>query len=526
MPQVAGDGRILFCLRERGCTHLYSVAADGAEPRAARPAPVASSAGPPSPAHCCGRARRRRRRTARSRWSTSDRAARRSVTEHGSALRRHRAVRARGARPSRSATAPRCRPGWCATPSARARCRCCVDIHGGPHNAWNAAADEIHLYHQELAARGWAVLLVNPRGSDGYGEEFYDGGPRRLGRGGRRRLPRADRPARRRGARRPGAAGGRRLQLRRLHDLLPHRPRRPVRGRGRRRGRQRPRQHGRHLRRRALPLGVRARRCAVAGAGAVRRDVAADQGRRGADSDARHPRRRRPHAARSARPSSGTRHCASCGVPTQLVLYPDASHVFILLGPPSQRLDFNRRVLDWVEQYAVARRPRHGSTPRTGSTGWRPWRSGTRCPAPSSASCATRRGREDELVEAAYGTAEPGDRRRRRRRLGVPDRLDHQGLDGDGRHAAGRRGPARARHPGRRGAARAAALRPRRHQARHDPAPADPHQRHRRRRLHRHRPRRRLPGEVRRAARRGGARTTRSARRGPTATPASRSSAG
>ena len=50
-----------------------------------------------------------------------------------------------------------------------------LDVHGGPHNAWNAAADEMHLYHQELAARGWAVLLVNPRGSDGYGEAFYDG---------------------------------------------------------------------------------------------------------------------------------------------------------------------------------------------------------------------------------------------------------------------------------------------------------------------------------------------------------------
>ena len=39
------------------------------------------------------------------------------------------------------------------------------------------AADEIHLYHQELAARGWAVLLVNPRGSDGYGEAFYTASP-------------------------------------------------------------------------------------------------------------------------------------------------------------------------------------------------------------------------------------------------------------------------------------------------------------------------------------------------------------
>ncbi len=49
-----------------------------------------------------------------------------------------------------------------------------LDIHGGPHNAWNAAADEMHLYHQDLVARGWTVLLVNPRGSDGYGERFFD----------------------------------------------------------------------------------------------------------------------------------------------------------------------------------------------------------------------------------------------------------------------------------------------------------------------------------------------------------------
>lgn len=50
-----------------------------------------------------------------------------------------------------------------------------VDIHGGPHSSWNAAADEIHLYHQELATRGWRILIVNPRGSDGYGRDFSAG---------------------------------------------------------------------------------------------------------------------------------------------------------------------------------------------------------------------------------------------------------------------------------------------------------------------------------------------------------------
>ncbi len=48
-----------------------------------------------------------------------------------------------------------------------------VDVHGGPHNAWAPHADPVHLYQQELAARGWTVLVLNIRGSDGYGEEFF-----------------------------------------------------------------------------------------------------------------------------------------------------------------------------------------------------------------------------------------------------------------------------------------------------------------------------------------------------------------
>lgn len=47
-----------------------------------------------------------------------------------------------------------------------------LDVHGGPHNAWNGAAEPFHAYHHELVDRGWAVLILNPRGSDGYGEEF------------------------------------------------------------------------------------------------------------------------------------------------------------------------------------------------------------------------------------------------------------------------------------------------------------------------------------------------------------------
>ena len=47
-----------------------------------------------------------------------------------------------------------------------------LDVHGGPHNAWTPALDGVHFYHQVLAAAGIAVLLINPRGSDGYGERF------------------------------------------------------------------------------------------------------------------------------------------------------------------------------------------------------------------------------------------------------------------------------------------------------------------------------------------------------------------
>ncbi|WP_067139478.1 S9 family peptidase [Microtetraspora malaysiensis] len=48
-----------------------------------------------------------------------------------------------------------------------------LDAHGGPHNAWAPVFDGAHLYHQVLAARGWTVLTMNPRASDGYGEAFY-----------------------------------------------------------------------------------------------------------------------------------------------------------------------------------------------------------------------------------------------------------------------------------------------------------------------------------------------------------------
>jgi len=42
------------------------------------------------------------------------------------------------------------------------------------------------------------------------------------------------------------------------------------------------------------------------------------------------------------------------GVETELVLYPGGSHLFVLVGPPSHRIDYSRRVVEWVERFAGA----------------------------------------------------------------------------------------------------------------------------------------------------------------------------
>lgn len=93
------------------------------------------------------------------------------------------------------------------------------------------------------------------------------------------------------------------------------------------------------------------------------------------------------------------------GVPSQLVLYPEADHLFIIQGRPSHRLDFNRRILEWVDQYAGdAAGPRRA---RIDAAHWQ--RRLTTLAARHGVPGATlgilrlRPGSEDELVEAATG---------------------------------------------------------------------------------------------------------------------------
>lgn len=47
-----------------------------------------------------------------------------------------------------------------------------LSIHGGPHGMYGYS---YNLSNQVLAANGYAVLYINPRGSSGYGQKFSDG---------------------------------------------------------------------------------------------------------------------------------------------------------------------------------------------------------------------------------------------------------------------------------------------------------------------------------------------------------------
>jgi dipeptidyl aminopeptidase/acylaminoacyl peptidase/CubicO group peptidase (beta-lactamase class C family) len=277
-----------------------------------------------------------------------------------------------------------------------------LDVHGGPHNAWNAAADEMHFYHQELAAQGWAVLLVNPRGSDGYGAAFFDG---------------------------VQGAWGVADHLDFLEPIdelvaegLADPDRLAVTGYS----------YGGFM---TCWLTADSDRFKAAVAGGVVSDLvseygASDDGALMGRYELGGPPWERPEAYAAMSPITRVGQVTTptlvlhgqddltCpvgqaqqwhtslrdrGVPTELVLYPDASHVFILLGRPSQRLDYSRRVVDWVERYAV-----QGGRPRVEVAHWqrRLARLAARHHVPGAQLGILRVGRDgspDELVETSYG---------------------------------------------------------------------------------------------------------------------------
>jgi len=400
VPQLSGDGTtVLFCIRDRGCTHLYATAADGT----GTPVPVVAAAGQ----NICGLSVSPG--TAAIVLATPDsfgeivtvdlaggeQTVRTGLGLAGTELfireEREFAI-------SDGTTVH----GWLIRDPGRPHGPgpLLLDIHGGPHNAWNGAADPVHLYHQELAAAGWTILLLNPRGSDGYGEAFYLAA---IGAWGVADAKDFLEPVDALVA--EGTADPRRLAITGYS-------------------------YGGYL---TCFLTSRDDRFAAAVAGGVVADLVSS----GGTSDLGHLMSEQElggpawsgrdrlapmspltqvgqvstptlllHGAADERCPAGQAqqwHTAlrERGVPSRLVLYPGASHLFILGGPPSQRIDFNRQVADWVTQYTSASR-----RPKADGAHWQRRLAvlAARHHVPGAALGILRVADHDELTEAAYGT--------------------------------------------------------------------------------------------------------------------------
>lgn len=172
LPRVAADGTVLFCIRDNGCTHVYGVPIRGGIHR-----PILAGDG-----HTVTALSGAGNRLAVV-LGTPTSFGELVMVDLGSAaetIRTRYGTRARVlGREERIFTISdgTVVHGWLMRDAAAAEPRpLLLDIHGGPHNAWNGAADEVHLYHHELVNRGWIVLILNPRASDGYGEQFFNAG--------------------------------------------------------------------------------------------------------------------------------------------------------------------------------------------------------------------------------------------------------------------------------------------------------------------------------------------------------------
>jgi len=406
LPHVSASRDVVFAVRDRGCSHLYAVPLDGGEPRLVLggegrvvsglsvqgDTAVVGLAGPSSFGEIV-------RVDLASGQETV-------VTDHGSApddvelfVRESREFEI-----SDGVTVE----GWLLRdPDASGPAPLLVDVHGGPHNAWNGAVDDMHLYHQELVARGWTVLMLNPRGSDGYGEEFFTAVNGRWGEADARDfLEPIDRLVA------EGIADPKRLAVTGYS-------------------------YGGFM---TCYLTSRDDRFAAAVAGGVVSDLTS----MGGTSDDAHlvnvlelgampwdPADRERlaelspyskvdqvttptlvlHGADDVRCPLGQAeqwHYAlrERGVPTRLVIYPGGSHIFPILGAPSHRMDYNRRVVDWVEQYAS-----DAAGPRPAKIDAARWQRRLselaelhKVPGAQLGILRLGDGRDDEVVTAVHGT--------------------------------------------------------------------------------------------------------------------------
>jgi dipeptidyl aminopeptidase/acylaminoacyl peptidase len=225
-----------------------------------------------------------------------------------------------------------------------------VQVHGGPHTNDGFG---FRFEFQRLAAAGYAVVSLNPRGSSSFGEAFATAALLRYG------TVDADdvmavvdhAAAHHERARRAGAPDGR--LLRRVHDQLAGRA--PARALPLGRHAAQHLQLGvvlRHQRHR--PLVHRER----GGPGALarpRRAVAGEpaaQGRR-----RRHPDPRaalgEDHRCPIEQASSGSRRCKRLGkAETRFVRFPGESHDLSRSGRPDRRIQRIDLILDWFERHA------------------------------------------------------------------------------------------------------------------------------------------------------------------------------
>ncbi|MCD9199115.1 serine hydrolase [Aeromicrobium wangtongii] len=351
-PQRDAAGRLLFCIRDRGCTHVWTLddpaapegraLLDGADRVVSGLSVVGDTA-----VVALATATSYGEIVALDLVSGEETV----LTDHGAALAGIEMFRPE-ARTFSIADGTDVQAWLLRDPEREGPRPLLLDVHGGPHNAWNGAADEMHPYHQELVERGWAVLLVNPRGSDGYGEAFFDGVN--------------------------GAWGVADAQdfLQPIDALVAEGVADPdrlaVTGYS----------YGGFM---TGWLTGHDDRFKAGVAGGIVSDLVSEFGTAddgtclstyelgGAPWDdppnyaAMSPLTNVANVTTPTLVLHGLAdltcpvgqaqqwHSAlrSRGVPTELVLYPGASHAFILLGPPSQRLDYAHRVVDWVEQHTL-----------------------------------------------------------------------------------------------------------------------------------------------------------------------------
>ncbi|HEY6496690.1 MAG TPA: serine hydrolase [Trebonia sp.] len=417
-PALIDDGAtVVFCVRDRGCSHAYAVPADGS----ASPRPVVAGAGRvvSGLSVAAGSAVPGGGSVAAVVLATPTSygevvavdlltGAETVLTAHGTGRDEEAGLFVRQEREFTISDGTTVQ-GWLVrNPAASGPGPVLLDIHGGPHNAWNGAADPAHLYHQVLAERGWTVLILNPRASDGYGEAFYTATT---------------------GAWGVADAGD---FLEPLDALVAEGIADPARlavtGYS----------YGGYM---TCYLTSRDGRFAAAVAGGCVSDLTSMSGTSdtahelsdwewgsfspaGRDFSASDPITRVAdvtaptlllHGDADLRCPVGQAeqwHVAlrELGVEVRLVRYPGASHLFILDGTPSHRIDYNQRVVDWVEQHTgTGRRPKITASPIYGEH----WERrlavlAERHQVPGASLGILRAGtggRPDEVIEAAYGYA-------------------------------------------------------------------------------------------------------------------------